>query len=109
MEKLLSENLFNIKSISFCVYKCFISSRLLSNLGSLKSLAGLYLINPYTSQASRNDPFKTFKMFLKYVGAKSLSSTNSVIYEFNLALVIVESLYFPNLGIMCFSIMFLYA
>lgn len=38
-------------SISSCEYKCLISSFSLSNLGSRNVIAGLYLRNPYKSQA----------------------------------------------------------
>ena len=95
----LSINLFNIVSISSWLYKCFTSSLIISNLGSLKSLAGLYFINPYKSQASLNDPFKTFKMFLKYAGAKFFSSQSSVINELSFTLVSVDNLYLPSFGL----------
>ena len=96
-------------SISSCVYKCFISSSTLSILGNRNVNDGLYFRNPYTSQASLNEPLTTFSILLKYDLEKSYLLHIFIIKLFKVKLVIVDILYFPNSGLIYLFIRVLYA
>lgn len=70
------------------MYKCFISSFCFSIFGNRIVSAGLYLINPYISQASLIDPLNTFNIFAKYALEKSCFLQNSEIKVFKVTFVI---------------------
>ena len=67
-------------------------------MGNLNVNVGLYFINPYTSQASLNDPFNTFNIFEKYALENLYLLHSSTIKEFNFTLVNEDNLYIPKFG-----------